>query len=76
MPNQGRGVYSDYVGDDLVVYDATGAEIGRWNGGGSLIVDGKDVGALLALLSALPIVDVASPGIWNDNGVLKVGTDT
>lgn len=32
--------------------------------------------ALLELLSDLPTVDVASPAIWNDAGVLKVGTDT
>lgn len=36
----------------------------------------KQAYGLSALLASLPEVDVASPGIWNDGGELKVGSAT
>lgn len=35
---------------------------------------GADVIAILDLLTDLPTENVASPAIWNDGGVLKVGS--
>jgi len=37
---------------------------------------GAQLKAHLAVIAALPTANVVSPAIWNDNGVLKVGTDT
>lgn len=47
--------------------------------GGTITIDGTAYPAatlktLLTVISALPVENVASPAIWNDAGVLKVGT--
>lgn len=42
--------------------------------GEALTADGAEVDAAVALIAAIPTENVASPAIWNDNGVLKVGT--
>jgi hypothetical protein len=54
-------------GSDEIAVKAEGIDTAQLSAG---------VVALLDLLSDLPVENVAAPGIWNDNGVLKVGTAT
>ena len=66
-------VYRKQGGNELVV-----AEGGRITveDGGEIQLEGlsAEAVALLTLLANLPTSNVASPAIWNDGGVLKVGT--
>lgn len=63
-----------------VIVDDSTIEIDESNGvqvkdaGITLAKLATDVTDILDLLTNLPTENVAAPAIWNDNGVLKVGT--
>lgn len=42
--------------------------------GAAMSSDGTDIDAAVAIIAAIPTTNQASPIIWNDNGVLKVGS--
>ncbi len=42
--------------------------------GSALETTGAAIAAAVAIIAAIPVVNQASPAIWNDGGVLKVGT--
>lgn len=58
-------VYMKQGGDELVVEE-----------GGAITIEGEDLKTVLDLLLNLPTENVEAPAIWNDGGVLKVGTAT
>lgn len=64
----GDGAAVDMSGDATI--DNTGA-VTVVEVGGEVAAD---VAAAAVVIAALPVVNVASPAIWNDAGVLKVGT--
>lgn len=64
-------VYRKQGGDEMVV--ASGGLV-TVESGGDVVVDGDSLAAAIAIVAAIPTSNVASPGIWNDGGVLKVGT--
>ena len=66
-------VYRKQGGTEFVV--ASGGKI-TVEDGGEIQLEGisAEAVALLTLLADLATENVASPGIWNDGGVLKVGT--
>lgn len=75
-----------YVEDDQTVDDIGGTHtneipagvlveyVGTTEGWIFIPQGGFDVGLQLKAIHTLPTADVASPAIWNDGGVLKVGT--
>ncbi|MCK9497105.1 MAG: hypothetical protein M0R75_16655 [Dehalococcoidia bacterium] len=69
-PSYNGKVYLKQGAEEIVIEDE-----------GVLTVDGvsytgAQVKAHLAAIAALPTENVAAPAVWNDAGVLKVGTDT
>lgn len=54
--------------------DATGAVTVTGVNGAALTGDGTAIQAALDLIAGISTVNVASPEIWNDGGVLKVGS--
>jgi len=67
-PSYNAKVYLKQGGEEIAIEDD-----------GVLTVDdesytGAELKALLAVLADLPTENVEAPGIWNDGGVLKVGT--
>lgn len=65
-------VYRKQGGTEMVVADGGTLTI---EDGATFTVDSEDGMELLALLAAIPTTNQVAPVIWNDNGVLKVGTD-
>lgn len=78
----GAGAEVDMSGDASI--DDAGAVTVTGINGAPVTGDGADVQALLddsagilaasTAIAALPVANVAAPAIWNDAGVLKVGT--
>lgn len=66
-------VYTKQGAEEMVV--ESGGRI-TVEAGGDIEIDGDSVAAAVAIIAALPTENVESPGIWNDNGVLKLGTAT
>lgn len=61
-------------GQTWVWEDKDGTVLMEFDGvNGTVTILGESA-ALLALLADLPTENVASPAIWNDAGVLKVGS--
>lgn len=72
-PSYNGKVYIKQGAEEMVIED--GGQI-TVESGGDIEIDGDSVAAAAAIIAALPTENVASPGIWNDNGVLKLGTAT
>lgn len=63
------------VGVNDAAVTATGTEIDTSVAfTAALTATGEEIDAAAAVIAALPTMNVASPAIWNDAGVLKVGT--
>lgn len=74
LVGDGSNVATDVAVSGDVSLANTGAVTVTGVNGAAVTGDGTDIQAALDLIAGISTVNVASPEIWNDNGVLKVGT--
>jgi hypothetical protein len=69
---EGASAAVDMSGDATIVNTGAVTVVGA--NGAALASDGTEIDAAVTIIAAIPTVNQASPLIWNDGGVLKVGT--
>ena len=68
------GVQETQIADVITAFNAAEAAGVTQDDVDDIVAEKAEILAAAAIIDALPTENVASPGIWSDEGVLKVGT--